>query len=100
MEFSVSAALVYKPNKQFTNRLIYSTYSIDRTYNTYDDGQDEYEGDRKALTYSGNYNIDLDSSIVFGLDTEFDQIDYNKGLLTTIRTVSYTHLTLPTICSV
>ena len=31
------------------------------------DGQDEYKGDRKALTYSGNYNIDLDSSVVFGL---------------------------------
>ena len=85
MEFSGSAALVYKPNEQFTNRLIYSIYNIDRTYNTYDDGQDEYKGYRKALTYSGNYNIDLDSSIVFGLDTEFDQIDYNKDLLTTIR---------------
>ena len=85
MEFSGSAALVYKPNEQFTNRLIYSIYNIDRIYNTYDDGQDEYKGDRKALTYSGNYNIDLDSSIVFGLDTEFDQIDYNKDLLTKIR---------------
>jgi vitamin B12 transporter len=84
-EFSGSVALVYKPNEQFTNRLIYSTYSIDRIYNTYDDGQDEYKGDRKALTYSGNYNIDLDSSVVFGLDTEFDQIDYNKDLLTSIR---------------
>ena len=85
MEFSGSAALVYKPNEQFTNRLIYSIYNIDRIYNTYDDGQDEYKGDRKALTYSGNYNIDLDSSVVFGIDTEFDQIDYNKDLLTSIR---------------
>ena len=85
MEFSGSAALVYKPNEQFTNRLIYSIYNIDRTYNTYDNGQDEYKGNRKALTYSGNYNIDLDNSVVFGLDTEFDQIDYNKDLLTSIR---------------
>ena len=85
MEFSGSAALVYKPNEQFTNRLIYSTFSIDRIYNTYDDGQDEYKGYRKALTYSGNYNIDLDSSVVFGIDTEFDHIDYNKDLLTKIR---------------
>ena len=85
IELSGSVALVYKPNEQFTNRLIYSTFSIDRIYNTYDDGQDEYRGDRRALTYSGNYNIDLDSSIVFGLDTEFDQIDYNKDLLTKIR---------------
>ena len=85
MEFSGSAVLVYKSNEQFTNRLIYSIYNIDRTYNTYDNGQDEYNGDRKALTYSGNYNIDLDSSIVFGIDTEFNQIDYNKDLLTSIR---------------
>ena len=82
--FQEVAALVYKPNEQFTNRLIYSIYNIDRIYNTYDDGQDEYKGDRKALTYSGNYNIDLDSSVVFGFDTEFDQIDYNKDLLTSI----------------
>ena len=27
----------------------------------------------------------MDSSIVFGLDAEFDQIDYNKDLLTSIR---------------
>ena len=85
MEFSGSTALIYKPNEQFTNRLIYSIYNIDRIYNTYDDGQDEYKGDRKALTYSGNYNINLDSSVVFGFDTEFDQIDYNKDLLTSIR---------------
>ena len=78
-ELSGSAALVYEPNEKFTNRLIYSTYSIDRIYNTFDDGQDEYKGDRKALTYSGNYNFDLDNSVVFGFDIEFDEIDYNEG---------------------
>ena len=51
MEFSGSVELVYKPNEQFTNRLIYSAYSIDRIYNTYDDGQDEYKGDRKANVF-------------------------------------------------
>jgi len=85
MEISGSASLIYKPNQQFTNRLIYSNYRIERTYNTYDDGQDNYYGYRKALTYSGDYNIDLDSSIVFGLDAEFDQIDYNKDLLNNNR---------------
>jgi len=79
-EFSGSVSLVYKPTDQFTNRLIYSDYGITRIYNTYDEGQDEYSGYRKALTYSGNYNINLDSSFVFGLDTEFDEIDYNKDL--------------------
>jgi len=85
MEISGSVSLIHKPNQQFTNRLIYSDYSIERIYNTYDDGQDNYYGYRKALTYSGDYNIDLDSSIVFGFDTEFDQIDYNEGLLNNKR---------------
>jgi len=84
-ELSGAATLIYKLNEQFTNYLIYSDYRIDRIYNTYDDDQDEYKGYRKALTYSGNYNIDLDSSVVFGVDTEFDQIDYNKDLLTSVR---------------
>ena len=90
MEFSGSASLIYKPNKQFTNRLIYSAYNIERIYNTYDDGQDEYEGKRKALTYYGNYNINLDSSIVFGLDTEFDQIENRADLLNKTRKEGFT----------
>ena len=32
-ELSGSAALVYEPNEKFTNRLIYSNYGIERTYN-------------------------------------------------------------------
>jgi len=90
MEFSGSASLIYKPNKHFTNRLIYSAYNIERIYNTYDDGQDEYEGKRKALTYYGNYNINLDSSIVFGLDTEFDQIENRADLLNKTRKEGFT----------
>ena len=79
-EISASVSLIYKPNKKFTNRLIYSNYGIERTYNEYNSSQDDYNGYRKALTYSGNYNFDLDSSIVFGVDTEFDEIDYNQNL--------------------
>ena len=79
-EYSGSAALIFKPNDKFTNRIIYSKYDIDRVYNKYDDGQDGYYGYRNALTYSGNYNIDLDSSIIFGVDTEFDQLENQKSL--------------------
>jgi len=79
-EFSGSSALVYKPNEKFTNRLIFSKFNIERIANTYDDGQDNYKGYRKALSYNGNYNFNLDSSVVFGLDIEFDEIDYNEGL--------------------
>ena len=79
-EYSGSATLIFKPNDKFTNRIIYSKYDIDRVYNKYDDGQDGYYGYRNALTYSGNYNIDLDSSIIFGVDTEFDQLENQKSL--------------------
>lgn len=87
-ELSASASLIYKPNKQFTNRLIYSKYNIERIYNTYDHGQDSYYGYRNSLNYFGNYNIDLDSSVVFGLDTEFDEVDYNEDDLKSISAFS------------
>ena len=77
-EFSFSTVLKYKPNEKFTNRLTFSKYGIDRTYNLYTDGQDDFKGDRKSLTYFGNYNFDLDSSIVFGVDTEFDTMNYKQ----------------------
>ena len=77
-EFSFSSVLKYKPSEKFTNRLTFSKYGIDRTYNLYTDGQDDFKGDRKSLTYFGNYNFDLDSSIVFGVDTEFDTMNYKQ----------------------
>ena len=79
-EYQGSASLIYKPNDQFTNRIIYSKYDIDRVYNQYNDKQDGYYGYRTALTYSGNYNVDLDNSFVFGFDSEFDELENNKGL--------------------
>jgi len=77
-ELSFSTALLYEPNQKLTNRLTYSKYNIDRTYNLYTDVQDDYKGDRKSLTYFGNYNFDLDSSVVFGFDTMFDTMNYKK----------------------
>ena len=77
-EFSASVALIYKPSQKFTNRLTYSKYSIERTYNLYTDVQDDFKGDRKSLTYFGNYNFNLDNSVVFGFDTEFDMMNYKQ----------------------
>ncbi|MDC0205527.1 TonB-dependent receptor [Pelagibacteraceae bacterium] len=84
-ELSGSVSFIYEPNEQLTNRLTYSKYDIERTYNTYKHAQDYYGGYRNALNYFGNYNIDLDSSIVFGVDAEFEELDFNKGNLTTLR---------------
>ena len=40
--------------------------------------QDNYYGDRYALSYTGNYNINLDNSVVFEIEKEEDKIGYNK----------------------
>ena len=37
--------------------------------------KDNYYGDRYALMYSGNYNFNLDNSVVFGLEREDDQMN-------------------------
>ena len=77
-EFSLNTALQYKPSKKFTNRLTFSKFNIGKTINRYTDVQDDYKGSRKSLTYFGNYNFDLDSSIVFGVDTKFDTMNYKQ----------------------
>ena len=39
-----------------------------------------YYGERYLISYTGNYNLNLDNSIVFGVEREDDQIGYNKDL--------------------
>ena len=84
VQSSSNIALVYKPNKLFTNRFTIAKTYIKRVYaatplsgNT---AKDNYVGDRHALMYSGNYNFNLDNSLVFGLEREDDQIGYNKDM--------------------
>jgi len=84
VESSSNIALVYKPNKLFTNKFTLAKTYIKRVYaatplsgNT---AKDNYVGDRHALMYSGNYNFNLDNSLVFGLEREDDQIGYNKDM--------------------
>tara|TARA_B100001123_G_scaffold448899_1_gene611903 strand:- start:1133 stop:3076 length:1944 start_codon:yes stop_codon:yes gene_type:complete len=77
-DFSFSTALKYEPSEKFTNHLTFSKYNITRTANLYTDKQDDYKGSRKSLNYYGNYNFDLDSSVVFGVDTKFDTMNYRQ----------------------
>ena len=51
--------------------------------------QDNYYGERYALLYQGNYNFDLDNSIVFGLEREDDQMGYNKDATGRIDSNAY-----------
>jgi len=81
---SSNIALVYKPNKKFTNKFTLANTYIKRIYNpgvgSGNTIQDNYYGERNALIYSGNYNFNLDNSVAFGLEREDDQIAYNKNM--------------------
>ena len=99
IESSASVALVYKPIKNFTNRFTVASTYVDRIYNTYEEHQDHYTGDRKALIYTGIYNFNLDNSVVFGSESEFDSMymkrikdnwyGVNQGIVTTSNYIDF-----------
>ena len=74
-EFSLNTSLLFDPNEQFSNKLTYSKYNMKRTANLATDEQDDYKGDRKALSYLGTYNFDLDSSVILGADVAFETMN-------------------------
>jgi len=78
IESSASVSLEYIPNKKFSNRFTMAKTYIERIYNEYNHDQDEYAGDRNALSYSGIYNINLDNSVIFGADFELDEMALKK----------------------
>ena len=84
VQSSSNIALVYKPNNQFTNKISLANTYIERiaaaTVSSGNADQDNYYGNRNAITYQGNYNLNLDNSIVFGLEREDDQMGFNKNM--------------------
>jgi len=85
IQSSSNVALVYKPNQQFTNKFTLANTYIKRNYGpgdgaSYNTVKDKYWGDRYSLMYLGNYNFNLDNSVVFGLEREDEQMNYNKDL--------------------
>ncbi len=81
---SYNMSFIYDVNKNFTNSLTFSNTYIKRIYGATENSgnalQDNYYGDRYALSYTGNYNFNLDNSAVFGIEREDDKIGYNKDL--------------------
>ena len=53
----------------------------------------------KSFDGRGNYSMGVREQIIFP-EIDYDKVDRVRGMDITITTVSYTHLTLPTICSV
>ena len=94
IQSSSNIALVYKLNEKFTNKFTAAKTYIKRVYGAAagsgNSVKDNYGGDRHALIYSGNYNFNLDNSLVFGLEREDDQISYNKDLKGMTHKAAYT----------
>ncbi len=85
LQSSANISLVYEPNSQFTNKLTLSNAYIERivaeTPNSGNTAQDNYYGTRYGFMYSGNYNFNLDNSVVFGFEREEDKMGYNKNMV-------------------
>jgi len=82
VESATNISLIHKPIEKLTNKFTVANTYIKRIYaaapGSKNTAQDNYYGDRYALLYQGNYNFNLDNSIVFGLEREDDQMGYNK----------------------
>ncbi len=84
IESSYNISMIYDVNEKFSNNLTLANTYIKRVYGaTKNSGnalQDNYYGERYAMSYAGSYNFNLDNSIVFGIEREDDKIGYNKDL--------------------
>ncbi len=82
VEASTNVSLIYKPIEKFTNKFTVANTYIKRIYNRSPNSgntqQDNYYGERYSYLYQGNYNFNLDNSVVFGIEREDDQMGYNK----------------------
>ena len=65
-------------NGNFKNSLIYNYTEIERLTNSYTNTSKNYYGYRDAVNFIGEYNIDLDTRVVYGLDNEFDKAKFKK----------------------
>ena len=84
IQSSANFSLKYDLNKKFNSELSISNTYIKRIYNAAPGSgntiKDNYYGNRYNYSYKGNYNLNLDNSVIFGLEKEDDQIRYNKDL--------------------
>jgi vitamin B12 transporter len=83
-ESTVSLGFSYKPNTKFTNSLNFSNAYISRTGNDIKDAytnlfqKNGFWSYRDAVNYQGIYNFNLDNSAVFGIEKEWNEMDYEK----------------------
>ena len=97
VESSYNINFIYNPIKNFTNSLNFSNSYTKRIYadapNSKNTIKDNYYGERYSIAYFGNYNFNLDNSIVFGFEREDDEMGYNKDATGTLYEHSYVEST-------
>ena len=79
-----SFAFTYEPNSKFTNNLTFAHHYNSRTGNDLKDSwtniyqKNGFWSYRDAINYQGIYNFNLDNSAVFGIEKEWNEMDYEK----------------------
>ena len=63
-------------SRKFKNQLIYNNFDLERATKNGANVASNYFGHRDAINFIGEYNFDLDTRIVYGLDNEFDRANY------------------------
>ena len=95
VESATNISLIHKPIEKLTNKFTVANTYIKRIYaaapGSKNTAQDNYYGDRYAYLYQGNYNFNLDNSVVFGLEREDDQMGFNQN--STVKIDSSSHVT-------
>ena len=76
-ELSYNLQLKYKKNN-FKNTITYNYTNIERLTKTYQSVSKNYYGYRDAINLISEYNFDLNTKIVFGMDNEFDRAKFQK----------------------
>ncbi len=76
-ELSYNLKLIHEMGN-FKNSLIYNKTDIERGTKGYTNTLKNYYGYRDAINFIGEYNFDLDSKIVYGIDNEFDRAKFQK----------------------
>jgi len=93
VESSTNISLIYKPIEKLTNKFTVANTYIKRVYgetpNSNNAKQDKYYGERYAYLYQGNYNFNLDNSVVFGIEREDDQMGLNSNATGRIDSNAY-----------
>ena len=75
IEGSYTLKLIHEKDK-FKNSLIYNKLYSERATSNHAKAYTNYFGYRDGLNFLGEYNINFDNKIVYGIDTEFDASRY------------------------